>query len=145
VRATALGMALMGLVGLGYLVAPELLMGIFSRDPAVIAAGVAILRLVALYQIVDAAAIVLGGSLNGAGDTTYTMLARLVCAWGLFLPLAYLFAFPLGGGVRGAWAGAMVYLVALALAYLWRFRSGRWQAAFRAVDPEAPAVQEAPL
>ncbi len=134
----------MGLVGLGYFIAPELLMGIFSDDPEVVAAGVAILRLVALYQVVDAAAIVLGGSLNGAGDTTYTMLARLVCAWGLFLPLAYLFAFPLGGGVRGAWAGAMVYLIALALAYLLRFRSGRWKTSTRSLaSPEQG--QELPL
>ena len=66
-------------------------MGVFSDDPEVIAAGVAILQLVAIYQVADAATIVLGGSLNGAGDTTYTMLTRLVCAWGLFLPLAYVY------------------------------------------------------
>ena len=144
-RATALGMALMGTVGIGYVVAPELLMGVFSSDPEVVAAGVAVLQLVALYQVFDAAAIVLGGSLNGAGDTTYTMLVRLVCAWGLFLPLAYLFAFPLGGGVRGAWAGAMVYLIALALAYFWRFRSGRWQNSFRGDDNDLLPAREVPV
>lgn len=143
-RATALGMVLMGLVGLGYLVAPELLMGVFSSDPAVIAAGVAVLQLVAIYQVFDAAAIVLGGSLNGAGDTTYTMVARLVCAWGLFLPLAYLFAFPLNGGVRGAWAGAMVYLIALALVYFLRFRSGRWRTSFRGAEHELEGTLEVP-
>jgi MATE family multidrug resistance protein len=126
-RATVLAMLVMGLVGLGYLVAPEVLMGIFSDDPGVIAAGSAILRLVALYQVFDAAAIVLGGSLNGAGDTTYTMLMRLIFAWGLFIPLAYLLTFPLGGGIRGAWAAAMVYLAGLGLVYFLRFRSGRWK------------------
>ncbi len=141
-RATVLGMALMGLVGLGYFIAPAALMGVFSDDPVVVAAGVAVLRLVALYQVVDAATIVLGGSLNGAGDTTYTMLARLVCAWGLFLPLAYLFAFPLDGGIRGAWAGAMVYLIVLALAYLWRFRSGRWKTSFGGADGEREQLRE---
>ena len=142
-RATALGMLLMGFVGLGYFTVPGLLMGIFSDDPQVVAAGVAILQLVALYQVADAATIVLGGSLNGAGDTTYTMLARLVCAWGLFLPLAYVFAFPLKLGVRGAWGGAMVYLIVLALVYLLRFRSGRWQASFK--GSTEPEVQAAPL
>ena len=133
-------MLLMGLVGLGYLVAPSFLMGLFSDDPQVIQAGVAILRLVALYQIFDAAAIVLGGSLNGAGDTSYTMLMRLLFAWGLFIPLAYLLAFPLGGGVRGAWAGAMVYLASLAVVYLLRFRSGRWKwVAARAEEVKAAA------
>jgi len=144
-RATVLGMVLMGVVGLGYFIAPELLLGVFSADPEVVAAGVAILRLVALYQIFDAAALVLGGSLNGAGDTTYTMLVRLVCTCGLFLPLAYLLAFPLGGGVRGAWAGAMVYLVALAFAYLLRFRSGRWKTSYKGAGKEPELAREAPL
>ncbi len=143
-RATILGMILMGLVGLGYFIAPEFLMGIFSDDIRVVTAGVAILQLVAIYQVVDAATIVLGGSLNGAGDTTYTMLARLVCAWGLFLPLAYVLAFPLGLGIRGAWGGAMVYLFVLAAVYFLRFRSGRWQASFEAKGVE-PEVQAAPL
>ena len=53
-RATALGMALMGLIGLGYFIAPGALMGVFSDDPEVVAAGVAVLRLVALYQVFDA-------------------------------------------------------------------------------------------
>ncbi len=145
-RATILGMILMGLVGLGYFIVPDFLMRVFSDDPRVIAAGVAILQLVAIYQIADAATIVLGGSLNGAGDTTYTMLARLVCAWGLFLPLAYVLAFPLGLGVRGAWGGAMVYLFVLALVYFLRFRSGRWQASFKGAESSGEAeVQAATL
>ena len=133
-RATGLAMLLMGFIGLSYLVAPETLMRLFSQDAEVIAAGVVILRLVALYQVLDAVAIVLGGSLNGAGDTTFTMLARLVFAWGVFLPLSWLLAFPLGGGIGGAWAGAMVYLGTLAAVYFVRFRSGRWKtlAAFSA-------------
>ena len=145
-RATLLGMILMGLVGLGYFIVPEFLMGIFSDDIRVVTAGVAILQLVALYQVVDAATIVLGGSLNGAGDTTYTMLARLVCAWGLFLPLAYVLAFPLGLGVRGAWGGAMVYLIVLAAVYYLRFRSGRWQRSFKGAESSGePEIQAAPL
>ena len=138
-RATLLAMLIMGVVGLGYLVAPEFLMSLFSDDPEVKTAGVAILRLVALYQVFDAAAIVLGGSLNGAGDTAYTMLMRLLFAWGLFLPLAYLLAFPLDGGVRGAWAGAMVYLGGLGLVYFLRFRSGRWKSKM-APSHAAPVV-----
>jgi MATE family multidrug resistance protein len=139
-RATGIAMVLMGLVGLSYLVAPEALMRLFSHDPLVLAAGVAILRLVALYQVIDACAIVLGGSLNGAGDTRFTMLTRLIFAWGLFLPLAWLLAFPLGGGVRGAWGGALVYLVSLSLAYFVRFRSGVWKVALAVPVSEAVEV-----
>ena len=59
---------------------------------------------------------------------------RLLFAWGVFIPLSYVLAFPLGGGVRGAWAGAMVYLASLAAVYLLRFRSGRWKGL--SVQPE---------
>ena len=126
-RATILGMVVMGVVGLTYLIAPAAFISIFSSDPEVIAAGAIILRLVAFYQLFDGAAIVLGGSLNGAGDTTFTMLVKLVLAWGMFLPLAWLLAFPLNGGVRGAWIGAMIYLLGLGVVYFLRFRTGRWK------------------
>ena len=126
-RASALAAFAWGTVGLGYLVAPEALMGFFTEDAAVVAAGVTVLKLVALYQVFDAVAIVLGGALNGAGDATFTMLTRLLFGWGVFLPLSWLLAFPLGGGVGGAWTGALVYLCGLALIYFLRFRSKRWQ------------------
>jgi multidrug resistance protein, MATE family len=126
-RASWLAMVVMGLVGLGYLVAPAALMGVFSDDATVIAAGVTILKLVALYQVIDAVAIVLGGALNGAGDTTYTMVVRGVLAWVLFLPVTYVLIFVVKGGIGGAWAAACVYLIGLAIAYFFRFRSGRWK------------------
>jgi multidrug resistance protein, MATE family len=126
-RASGLAMLLMGSVGVSYLIAPEALIGVFSRDEDVILAGTTILRLVALYQVIDGLGIVLGGSLNGAGDTRFTMLARAFCAAVIFLPLAWLLAFPLNGGVLGAWLGAIAYLFSLTLLYLWRWRSGRWK------------------
>jgi multidrug resistance protein, MATE family len=126
-RATWLAMLVMGVVGLGYLVAPGTLMSVFSDEAAVIAAGVTILKLVALYQIIDAVAIVMGGALNGAGDTTYTMFVRGVLAWLLFLPTAWLLIFRVDGGIGGAWIAACVYLVGLAIAYFIRFRSGQWK------------------
>ncbi|MCA9839865.1 MAG: MATE family efflux transporter [Trueperaceae bacterium] len=126
-HATLLAMLIMGTVGLTYLIAPASFIGVFSQDASVISAGVIILRLVAFYQIFDAIAIVLGGALNGAGDTTYTMMVRLIFAWGLFLPSAWLLAFPLEGGIRGAWIGALLYLSSLGIMYFFRFRSGRWK------------------
>jgi multidrug resistance protein, MATE family len=87
-RAVLLGMIVMGIVGLCYLIAPAALIDVFTDDAAVIAAGVTVLKLVALYQVIDALAIVLGGALNGAGDTTFTMLWRGLIAWLIFLPSA---------------------------------------------------------
>lgn len=126
-RATFIAMVGMGLIGLSYLIAPESLIGLFSEEASVINAGVTILRLVALYQIFDALGIVLAGSLNGAGDTQFTLWTRTFLAWGLFLPLVWLIVFQFEGGIGGAWAGALVYLAGLSAAYIWRFRSGRWK------------------
>ena len=100
-RACLLAMVCMGLIGLTYLIAPEALMGIFSDEPTVIDAGVTILTLMAFYQIFDAMGIVLAGALNGAGDTTFTMLVRSVLAWGMFIPLVWVLI--LLCGRHGAW------------------------------------------
>lgn len=125
-KASYLAMLLMGLIGLSYLIAPKFLMSIFSSDVFVIATGVAILRLVALYQIFDALAIVFGGALNGAGDTTFTMWTKVIFGWGVFLPLAWLFAFPLARGVKGAWIAALIYLGSLGVVYILRWEKANF-------------------
>ncbi len=127
-RGCLLAMLGMGLIGLSYLIAPTALMQVFTAEASVIEAGVAVLRLVALYQIFDAVGIVLAGALNGAGDTTFTMVARTVLAWGFFIPLVWVMIFPLQSGIWGAWLAALGYLGGLSLLYLWRFRSGKWKA-----------------
>jgi Na+-driven multidrug efflux pump len=47
-------------------------------------------------------------------------------AWALRLPLVWLFAFALDGGVVGAWYAEFVFIAALAAALVARFRSGAW-------------------
>ena len=92
-----------------------------------IATGVFMMRLIAFYQIFDALGIVLTGALNGAGDATFTMTARSIMAWGLFIPLVWLLIYRFNQGLAGAWVGALIYLGGLAFVYLIRFRSGRWK------------------
>jgi MATE family multidrug resistance protein len=126
-RATLLAMVVMGVIGLSYLVAPVQFIRVFSQDAEVIAAGVLILKLVALYQVFDAVGIVLAGALNGAGDTTFTMITKTLLAWGVFIPLTWFLTFTLAWGLRGAWIAALSYLTGLSVIYLWRFRSGHWK------------------
>lgn len=126
-RACGLAMAGMGLIGLTYLVAPDVLMGVFTDEPSVIEAGVTILTLVAIYQVIDAVGVVLANALNGAGDTRFTMFARMIMAWGIFIPLVWVMIYPLELGIGGAWTAAFAYLGLLAVLYFFRFRSGRWK------------------
>jgi MATE family multidrug resistance protein len=110
-----------------FLVAREHLFAIFNDDPGVIAAGTAIVPLLALFQILDAAQMAYQGALQGAGDTTFTMIAYATTAWALFLPLALLLAYPARLGVPGGWLGGVLYLVVLNAVLTWRYRGGSWK------------------
>jgi MATE family multidrug resistance protein len=125
--ALRLGGLLAAGVGALLLGAPELAMRVFTDDPAVVALGVPLVRLGALFQLLDAGGIVASGGLRGAGDTRWPFLFQAGLAWGLFLPLAWLFGLALGGGLFGAWVGGTVYVAVLAAGLLLRFRSRAWE------------------
>jgi putative MATE family efflux protein len=116
-----------GAIAALFLGAPELLMRVFTADPEVIALGAPLVRLGALFQLLDAFGIVASGSLRGAGDTRWPFLAQSVLAWGLFVPLAYLLGVTLEGGLISAWIGGTIYVLVLSATLVWRFRSGAWQ------------------
>jgi MATE family multidrug resistance protein len=110
-----------------FLGAPELLMRLFSDDGEVLALARPLLRLGALFQLVDAIGIVAGGSLRGGGDTRWPFLVHATLAWAARLPFVWTLAVWLEGGVFGAWLGELGYISLLGLALVLRFRSGRWQ------------------
>jgi MATE family multidrug resistance protein len=116
-----------GAIALLLLSLPELLMRVFTSDAEVIALGVPLVRLGALFQLLDAFGIVASGSLRGAGDTRWPFLAQSALAWGLFVPLAYLLGVTLEGGLLSAWVGGTIYVMVLSATLLWRFHSGAWQ------------------
>lgn len=110
-----------------FLVARENLFIMFNRDPEVIAAGLAIIPLLAAFQILDAIQMSYSGALQGAGDTTFTMIAYAISSWILFVPLALLFAYPLGFGMPGGWAGGVIHFTVLNTVLTLRYRSGVWK------------------
>jgi multidrug resistance protein, MATE family len=114
-------------LAVGLTAAPTLLMRIFTNDPDVLALGVGVLRLGAVFQLLDAVHIVVMGALRGAGDTTWPAAWQTALAWLVFLPLAWLFGRTLGHGLVGAYAGGTVYVALLAGGLLWRFASGKWR------------------
>jgi MATE family multidrug resistance protein len=107
--------------------APRLLMRIFTDDEALIALGVSVLRLGAIFQLLDAVHIVVMGALRGAGDTRWPSVWQTVLAWGLFVPLAWWLGVHLGYGLDGAYAGGVLYVALLAGGLVWRFASGKWR------------------
>jgi putative MATE family efflux protein len=111
------------IVGVVFVAFPDVMIGIFTDDPAVIATGAIYLRAMALAQISMGFEIVLESALGGAG---YTMMPML---WnGIFTAARIPLAAWLAGvmGVAGVWWAIGLTAVArgIAMAMLWR--GERW-------------------
>src|SRR5207249_8182289 len=79
-------MIFLGLVSLLYIFGNELLIRIFTSDPAVIANGAQCLRIVAYGYIAYAWGMVMPQAFNGAGDTFTPTKINFFCFWLLEIP-----------------------------------------------------------
>lgn len=117
--------------GLLYVIIPRLFLTAFAPDgmtsDAFMSVGSTILALAGLWQVFDSIGMTLGDALRAAGDTTFCMIARMLVGWFLFVPLAWVFAFKLNGGVVQVVLAMVIYLAVLAVVLVWRFGSGRWR------------------
>ena len=120
-----------GTVGLAYLLWPEAIFSWFEPpdgDPYTMKTlGPKLLMISAAWQLADAASMSTQEVLRAAGDTLWCMLAGLVLAWLVFVPLASVWVLVLGGGAVAALLSMAGYLTVLATVLLLRFRSGRWR------------------
>ena len=123
--ALLLGAAFMTCSAIAFLVVPRAIIGVFTSEPTVLQAGVALLAVAAVFQLFDGVQVVATGALRGAADTRTPMLASLIGYWVIGLPLGYVLCFKLGAGVVGLWIGLSVALitVAAALTAVWSLRS----------------------
>ncbi len=118
----ALGVAIL------FVAIPIPLLRIFSDDAQVLALGRPLLLLGALYQLLDATAIIADGALRGAGDTRWPFVVETALGWGMMVPLAYFVGVSLGHGLTGAWLAATLHILVLSTTLVLRFRSNAWQA-----------------
>ncbi len=125
--AIKIGFLYTAIIAACFLLFSENLTGIFSEDPAVVDFSKKVLYLAALFQVFDGMGLIASGSLRGAGDTRWAMIAGVLYSWLVFLPLMYLFGGFLEGGVIGAWIGGTVYITALGITLFLRYRSGAWK------------------
>jgi MATE family multidrug resistance protein len=122
--ALLLGTLFMAAAGLALWTAPRLILRVFTSDALVIASGVALLRIAALFELFDGFQTVATGALRGLGDTRSPMLAHLAGYWVVGLPISYILCFPLKWGVAGIWVGltAALILIGVALVWVWKER-----------------------
>lgn len=120
----------MGLIGALYLVAPRTVLELFEepgKSGDLVAIGTTMLAISAAWQLFDALGITLSETLRAAGDTMWTATARLVLAWAVFTPAAFLAVRVFDTGAVGAMLCLVAYLGLLAAALAYRFRSGAWR------------------
>jgi MATE family multidrug resistance protein len=117
--AIVLGAGFMTASGLVFFAVPHLLIGLFTKDPAVLSVGTSLLRLAAVFQLFDGIQGVITGTLRGIGDTRTPMVVNLAAHWLLGLPVSYGLCFVLGWGVWGLWIGLSLGLIVTGTILLW--------------------------
>ncbi|MCC2641307.1 MAG: putative Multidrug resistance protein NorM [Nitrospira sp.] len=118
---------IMSAMGLVFFFFPYVLLRAFTSDEAVIDLGTVFLKIVALLQIPLALTMVLAGSLRGAGDTRFIMIATMIGMWGVRIPIAFITGYWLTMGVFYVWLAMIAdWTVRMGL-MLWRYRSERWK------------------
>jgi MATE family multidrug resistance protein len=124
---------------------PELLLSAFMQEnePArqeIVAIGIGLLAMAALFQLVDGAQVIALGMLRGIQDTTVPMVMAAFSYWVVGIPCSYLLGFVFGFDGLGVWAGLVVGLATASVLLMWRF----WKVSFARLKTGAkPAVAPA--
>ena len=101
--------------------------------------GSTLLIVAAAFQVFDAIAITLSGALRGAADTLWPGVVMIVLSWVCIVGLGWaLKEWAPQLESLGPWLGAAAYIVALAVAYFWRFESGAWKRISLVDQPAMP-------
>jgi putative MATE family efflux protein len=105
----------------------EPLITFFDPTPEVVAIGTTCIRIIAFSLVLDGIGIVLGRSMDGAGNTVPTAIVNLVTLWGLQLPAASALSQWLGFGLVGIWVGRALANAANGLLLGAWFLRGKWK------------------
>ncbi len=114
------------LFSLVFILAGKSIIGLYTNEQAVIEAGAAIMIIIACFAPVNTSNVVISGSLRGSGDTKFVAYTSFVSI-GIVRPGAtWLFCYPLGLGLIGAWfAFGTDQLLRFVINYA-RFLKGEW-------------------
>lgn len=103
------------------------LMGIFTKNPDVIAIGYQYLLVVSLFYIIFAVMFSINGLLRGVGAAVVPMYITLLSLWIFRIPLAYLLSKTFGMGALGIWWSIPIGWTMGAIAAVVYYRHGSWK------------------
>ncbi len=127
VQALKSGMAWMVVMGVGFYIWRDFLVGMYTDDPTVKQLGTMCMVFIAVAQPLQAVSIVLSSALRGAGDTRATLVFTFIGVWIVRVAFGYLMGIICGLGLFGVWLGWIADFIARAGLVAWRFKQNRWK------------------
>ncbi len=121
-------MAFLLFISVFFIFYPEMIIGIFTQEEAVIGFGADCLRIMSYGYALFAYGMVVSQAFNGAGDTRTPTKINFLCYWLLQIPLAYYLAVGSGFETVGVYWSITTAEVALAATAVFFFRRGKWKA-----------------
>ena len=131
-QACKLGFSYALLIGLTFFFAAPLLVKLFIAPSSPNAAEIAaktypLMKLISCFVIFDAAYLIFGEAIRGAGDTKFYMRVMTYCAWGLLVPGTWVLVYQLRASVFAVWSWLTFYAALTAVFMLVRFLRGKWK------------------
>jgi len=121
------GVLFISLMAVPIFIWAEQFASLLTKDHAVLAETARYLRLNMLSEPFMALSAILGGGLQGAGDTRGTMWVIISAMWFIRLPLAYSLALAAGYGATGVWIAMITSMAFQGIFMAWRFQRGHWK------------------
>ncbi len=125
--ASGYNMAVLGSVGVLFIILANPIVGLFTHDPTAAPTGALALRTMSFGFLFYALGMVLTSAFNGAGDTWTPTWINLACFWAFEIPLAYVLARVAGVGPFGVFLAITVGYSSFAVVSAVLFRRGKWK------------------
>lgn len=103
------------------------LINIYNPAPEVMELAAAVMIIVGLTMNIQTCQNVFSAALRGAGDTRFVAWMSMICVMVVRPGLGWLFAYPLGGGLIGAWIACWIDQALRCALGWWRFKQGKWK------------------
>jgi MATE family multidrug resistance protein len=127
-------LAYMMLLATAFVFMPEPLLSLFKAKGQSVAKyaeimdlGVILMRFVAVFCFFDALNLIFSGAIKGAGDTQFIMWTIAALSLGVMIGPVYLAVEVIGAGLYTVWTLATFYGCALGIAFMLRYRQGKWK------------------
>ncbi len=126
-RIARYGVIFISLMAVPIFIWAEQFASLLTKDQAVLAETASYLRFNMLSEPFMAVSALLGGGLQGAGDSRGTRWVIIIAMWFIRLPLAYSLAIAAGLGATGVWIAMITSMAFQGIFMAWRFKRGYWE------------------